>query len=114
MSDDAIRFFELIGERFGQAFARGLHSGTPRASAPQASARRPRAQKGPRRAGPGGGRSAPAPAKDVKVGAQVRYRQGRGTFPAEVVRVDELARVATLQRISDSKRVLRPFAKIFA
>ena len=50
---------------------------------------------------------------NVIAGAMVRYRQGRGTFDAEVIRVDEVTRMATLQRTADGKRVLRPLDRVY-
>ncbi|NVJ27611.1 PspA [Myxococcus sp. AM011] len=47
-------------------------------------------------------------------GQEVRYRQGRGTFSAKVKAVDEKARTVTLERLSDGKKVERPFAKVAA
>ncbi|NVJ14278.1 PspA [Myxococcus sp. AM010] len=47
-----------------------------------------------------------------EVGQEVRYKQGRGTFPATVKAVDEKAKTVTVARVSDGKQVVRPFDKV--
>ena len=41
------------------------------------------------------------------------YRQGRGTFAAKVVRIDDKRDAAVLERFSDGKRLRRPLAKVY-
>ncbi|NOJ81595.1 PspA [Myxococcus xanthus] len=47
-----------------------------------------------------------------KQGQEVRYKQGRGTFPAVVKAIDVDAGTVTLERQSDGKQVERPYAKV--
>lgn len=55
--------------------------------------------------------ASPAP---FKQGQEVRYKQGRGTFPAVVKAIDTKAGTVTLERQSDGKQVERPYAKVEA
>ena len=50
---------------------------------------------------------------NMRAGQQVEYRQGRGTFAATVVRIDEKRGAAVLERLSDGKRLQRPLAKVY-
>ncbi|TQF10738.1 PspA [Myxococcus llanfairpwllgwyngyllgogerychwyrndrobwllllantysiliogogogochensis] len=45
-------------------------------------------------------------------GQEVRYKQGRGSFSAKVTAVDKEARTVTLARVSDGRKVVRPFDKV--
>ncbi|MBZ4329722.1 MULTISPECIES: PspA [Myxococcaceae] len=56
----------------------------------------------------------PSPATPVayEVGQEVRYKQGRGAFNAKVKAVDEKAKTVTLERVSDARKVVRPFDKV--
>ncbi|AKF85058.1 hypothetical protein MFUL124B02_08725 [Myxococcus fulvus 124B02] len=47
-----------------------------------------------------------------KVGQEVRYKQGRGTFHSVVKAIDTKAGTVTLERQSDGKQVERPYAKV--
>jgi len=58
--------------------------------------------------------AAPGPAGSIQPGAQVLYRQGRGTFLARVVSVNRRESKATVERTSDGKRVTRPLDKLKA
>lgn len=102
---DAILYFEQLGESYGRTLAKSLRLPPPppaRNAVVAPLARRAVRVLRPARAGSG-----------IVVGAQVRYRQGRGTFDAEVIRVDAITGTATLQRISDGKRVVRPLDRIY-
>jgi hypothetical protein len=55
----------------------------------------------------------PPAAKNLKKGTKVRYRQGRGEFEAEVIKLDEARGVVTLLRSKDSKKIKRPAAKVY-
>ena len=57
------------------------------------------------------GRPAKAAARAFKAGDEVKYRQGRGTFAAFVIRADAGGEVV-VERISDGKRVKRPASKL--
>ncbi|MGC4118318.1 MAG: hypothetical protein QM765_27945 [Myxococcales bacterium] len=63
----------------------------------------------------GGSRAAPSPARAhgrvFKPGDVVKYRQGRGTFEAFVIRTEPDGDVV-VERISDGKRVKRPGHKL--
>lgn len=101
---DAIRFFEQLGETYGRQLAKTLQ---PRRNEVRGAPTRPTS---PKRA-----LTRPARARrSVVAGAIVRYRQGRGTFEAEVIRVDQVSQMATLQRTLDGKRVLRPLDRVYA
>lgn len=56
----------------------------------------------------------PSPATSVayEVGQEVRYKQGRGSFSAKVKSIDAKAKTVTVERVSDSKQVVRPFDKV--
>ena len=54
------------------------------------------------------------PVRGVRVGQRVQYRQGRGTFTAKVVRINDKNGTAVLERATDKKRVERPLAKVYA
>ncbi|TQF08759.1 PspA [Myxococcus llanfairpwllgwyngyllgogerychwyrndrobwllllantysiliogogogochensis] len=58
--------------------------------------------------------SSPGPATSVPYaeGQEVRYKQGRGAFTAKVKAVDEKAKTVTLARVSDGRKVVRPFDKV--
>ncbi|MCP3169980.1 PspA [Myxococcus qinghaiensis] len=58
--------------------------------------------------------SSPSPATSVTYaeGQEVRYKQGRGTFSAKVTAVDAKAKTVTVERVSDNKKVVRPFDKV--
>ncbi|TQF10441.1 PspA [Myxococcus llanfairpwllgwyngyllgogerychwyrndrobwllllantysiliogogogochensis] len=93
---------------------------------------RPQAAPKPAKAGPapqksrgrprGAGRAATAAATDSSPGPEtpvpyaegqeVRYKQGRGAFTAKVKAVDEKAKTVTLARVSDGRKVVRPFDKV--
>ncbi len=45
-------------------------------------------------------------------GQKVQYRQGRGTFDARVVEINEKRGVVFLERMSDKRKVVRPAAKV--
>jgi|GEM_PF-3145753 len=47
-----------------------------------------------------------------EVGQEVRYKQGRGTFSAQVKAVDAKAKTVVVARVSDGKEVVRPFDKV--
>ena len=49
-----------------------------------------------------------------KKGQQVTYKQGRGTFEAKVIRINEKTNIVTLQRLSDYGRLTRPADKVIA
>ncbi|WP_306663351.1 PspA [Myxococcus sp. CA039A] len=53
-------------------------------------------------------------AAPFKQGQEVRYKQGRGTFPAVVKAVDAGAGTVTLERQGDGKQVVRPYSKVEA
>ncbi len=113
-------FFEQLGESLGRRLAARFPVRLQEAPAPAprpAPAKRVRAQ-APR----------PAPAKTalrrtvrsaapkgrLTAGDLVSYRQGRGSFSAEVVRVDAISGIVTLQRTNDGKRVVRPLDRVYA
>jgi hypothetical protein len=52
-------------------------------------------------------------ATNLRAGQQVEYRQGRGTFAAKVVRIEDKRGAAVLERLSDGKRLRRPLAKVY-
>ncbi|WP_426747385.1 PspA [Myxococcus faecalis] len=56
--------------------------------------------------------SSPEVPASFSVGQEVRYKQGRGAFTAKVKAVDEKAKTVTLERVSDSRKVVRPFDKV--
>lgn len=58
--------------------------------------------------------SSPSPATSAtyEVGQEVRYKQGRGSFSAKVTAVDAKAKSVTVERVSDNKKVVRPFDKV--
>jgi len=75
----------------------------------------------PRKTGAPGRRAARAGAKDAasaahafSVGQAVSYKQGRGTFDAKVLEIDEPTGLMTLQRLGDGKKVVRPASKVGA
>jgi len=47
-----------------------------------------------------------------KAGDVVAYKQGRGTFQATVIELDEITGLLVLERASDGKRILRKPAAI--
>lgn len=47
-------------------------------------------------------------------GQKVQYRQGRGTFDAKVIEIDVEKGMLRLEREKDSKKVVRPAAKVIA
>ncbi|MDQ3266175.1 MAG: hypothetical protein M3Y59_21420 [Myxococcota bacterium] len=114
-------FFEQLGENLGRRLAARFPRKTLEPSAPPRPARAPAKASRPKAA-------RPAPAKTTRrqtvrtatrkgtlsSGDLVSYRQGRGTFSAEVVRVDAISGVATLQRTNDGKRVIRPLDRVYA
>lgn len=53
------------------------------------------------------------PATKLRAGQQVEYRQGRGTFAAKVVRIDDKRSTAVLERLTDGKRLRHPLAKVY-
>jgi len=55
-----------------------------------------------------------SPVRRLRVGQQVEYRQGRGTFTAKVVSIDDKNGTAVLERAEDKKRVERPLTKVYA
>ncbi|WP_328707276.1 PspA [Citreicoccus inhibens] len=61
-----------------------------------------------------GASSQESAASPFKAGQQVRYKQGRGSFTAQVTSINEKAGTVTLARDSDGKQVARPFAKVEA
>jgi len=116
-------YFEQLGEALGRNLAARMgaaRSPAPVVVAPSVTGRparksKPAARPAARRA-TSARRAAPAltSASAPEPGALVSYRQGRGTFAAEVVRVDTFTGVATLQRTKDGKRVVRPLDRIYA
>lgn len=56
--------------------------------------------------------SSPAASTSFVEGQEVRYKQGRGAFTAKVTAVDAEAKTVTLARVSDGRRVVRPFDKV--
>jgi hypothetical protein len=72
-------------------------------------ARRPAERRGKR----GGRNLAAAPsANSFSAGQLVSYRQGRGTFQAKIMGIDAESAELTLERVSDVKRIARPFDKV--
>ncbi|MGC4120513.1 MAG: hypothetical protein QM765_39220 [Myxococcales bacterium] len=67
-----------------------------------------------RRATRAGGQDAAKAAQAFKVGQTVSYKQGRGTFDAKVLEIDEATGMMKVQRLSDGKKVVRPASKIDA
>ena len=54
----------------------------------------------------------PATPSSYAEGQEVRYKQGRGAFTAKVTAVDAEAKTVTLARVSDGRKVVRPFDKV--
>lgn len=113
--NDAFRFLEQLGEDYGRRLAQSLRAKANTVVPAVALPRKRRVLAVKRvRASPRARAVRPiARNANVVAGAVVHYRQGRGTFPAEVVRVDEVTGIATLQRTADGKRVLRPVDRIY-
>jgi len=112
-------YFEQLGEALGRNLAARMgaaRSPAPVVVAPSVTGRPARKSKPAARRATSARRAAPAltSASAPEPGALVSYRQGRGTFAAEVVRVDTFTGVATLQRTKDGKRVVRPLDRIYA
>lgn len=109
----ALHVFEQMGEAFGRTLAARM---APR-RAPAVEAANPRptpaARQASRRSAPRAAGAAVKPVKGLTAGALVTYRQGRGTFDAEVIRIDELSKMVTLQRTLDGKRVIRPADRVY-
>lgn len=59
-------------------------------------------------------KKAKAVVNTFKVGDVVAYKQGRGTFQATVIELDEVTGLLVLERASDGKRILRKPAAIEA
>lgn len=113
--NDAFHFFEQLGEDFGRRLAESLR---PKLNAHVAPGRVPRDRRRlvVKRVPAAARARAARPIRqnpNIVAGAVVEYRQGRGTFEAEVVRVDAVTGIATLQRTADGKRVLRPVDRIY-
>ncbi|HEY3450864.1 MAG TPA: hypothetical protein VGK67_31190 [Myxococcales bacterium] len=76
---------------------------------------RPRKEGAPgRRATRVGAKDAAKAAKAFSVGDMVSYKQGRGTFEATVLEIDEATGLMKVQRLSDGKKVVRPASKVSA
>jgi len=58
--------------------------------------------------------TAPTPPRPRAGHEIVRYRQGRGSFEARIVRFDSETKMLTLERLSDGLRVLRPASKVYS
>jgi sRNA-binding protein len=58
-------------------------------------------------------RSALKAADALKVGQAVRYRQGRGSFEATIIDIDEATGLVRLERAKDGKKVERPSHKLY-
>ncbi|HTP30287.1 MAG TPA: hypothetical protein VMK12_32105 [Anaeromyxobacteraceae bacterium] len=91
----------------------GRFLGTQKAAAAlePRSLRRPGRRGGRRSAGLANGKGE---VSAFTLGQKVRYRQGRGAFEALVTKIDPAGNALTLQRISDSKIVVRPPSKVMA
>ena len=112
-------FFERLGEQVGRRIASDFAARAPAPpAAPAPAPSRGRPPKRRRRAAPkplrAPGEKIPklGPAERVGPGRKVWYRQGRGAFEAEVIRVNADAGTVVLQRIADLKRVVRPRDKV--
>lgn len=75
---------------------------------------RPARAAGRRKLGRGSARKARRAAATFQVGDAVVYRQGRGSFEAKVVAVDEATGLLTVERLKDGKKVDRPATKLAA
>lgn len=119
--------FERLGEQIGRRYASNF---APRAPAPVAAPKPKAAAKAKAKAKPARPpsrqrRAAPKlrapgekipklrPAERIAPGRKVWYRQGRGAFEAEIIRVNADAGTVVLQRIVDLQRVIRPREKVF-
>ncbi|MBI5548311.1 MAG: hypothetical protein HY901_30895 [Deltaproteobacteria bacterium] len=58
--------------------------------------------------------SKPQSTEAFSVGQNVTYKQGKGTFEAKVVAIDEKTGQVALERVMDGKKVKRPAAKVGA